>query len=159
MYSRISVVGTRMTLANAGNGRHNLARRAIAALEGVVLEEGCLDRMQAAVCGRETFDGRDLSALGLRGERQAGKDALAIDMDGAGAALALIAALLGAGQRKVSRSASSSVTRGSTASSWDLPLISSLRLIVRVMVFSCLTGGIASSSKIAGLEVQSFCAS
>ena len=34
----------------------------------------------------------------LSGERQAGQHALAVDMHGAGAALALVAAFLGAGQ-------------------------------------------------------------
>ena len=40
----------------------------------------------------------DLAAVVHHGQRQAGIDALAIDQHGAGAALAAVAALLGAGQ-------------------------------------------------------------
>src|SRR5215467_7394375 len=42
------IVGAGMPLADAGDSRHDLSRRAIAALEGVVLQEGCLHRMQIA---------------------------------------------------------------------------------------------------------------
>src|SRR5262249_37256125 len=49
----------------------------------------------------KAFNRGDGAAFDLSREGQAGQHALAVDMDGAGAALALIAALLGAGQRKV----------------------------------------------------------
>ena len=47
---------------------------------------------------REAFDGRDLRAVLHDGEREAGIDAPAVDQHRAGAALAVVAALLGAGE-------------------------------------------------------------
>ena len=47
------IVGTRMAFADAGNGGHDLARRAVAALEGVMLKEGGLDRMKFGAAGRK----------------------------------------------------------------------------------------------------------
>ena len=61
-------------------------------------EEGRLHRMQLGALGRQAFDGRDGPALDLGGKGEAGENALAIDMDRAGAALALVAALLRAGE-------------------------------------------------------------
>ena len=46
----------------------------------------------------EAFDGRDLVALVHRGEAEARVDAAAVDVDGAGAALAVVAAFLRAGE-------------------------------------------------------------
>ena len=92
------VVGARMAFADAGNGGHDLARRAVAALEGVMLEEGGLDRVEFGTGIGEPFDGRDRAAFDLRSQRQTGKHTLAVDMNGAGATLALIAAFLGAGE-------------------------------------------------------------
>lgn len=89
-----------MALADAGHGRHDLARRAIAALEGVLFEEGSLHGMQFAL-PRKPLYGGDGTAFGLGGERQAGQHALAVDMNGAGAALTLVAALLGAGEAEM----------------------------------------------------------
>ncbi len=54
-----------------------------------------------AAFGGQSLDRGDLAALDLGGERQTGEHALAVDMAGAGAALALVAALLGAGQRQM----------------------------------------------------------
>src|SRR6202023_3224248 len=48
------------------------------------------------LAAREALDGRDLAPLVLDGEREAGVDALAVHQHGAGAALAHVAALLGA---------------------------------------------------------------
>ena len=86
---------------DAGDRRHDLAGRAVAALEGVVIDEGLLHRMQRAVRLGEAFDGGDLLALDARGERQARQHAAAVDQHRAGAALAMVAALLGAGQADV----------------------------------------------------------
>src|SRR5438034_10991735 len=91
-------VGPGMALLDAGNRRHDLARRAIAALEGIMGEEGRLDRMKIASASAQAFDGGDRPALDLRGERQATENTLAIDMHGTGATLTLIAALLRAGK-------------------------------------------------------------
>src|SRR5688572_3555416 len=71
----------------------DLPRSAVAALEGVVLDEGGLHGVElVALC--EAFDGRDLAALQGGGEGQAGQHAPAVDEDSAGPALALVAALL-----------------------------------------------------------------
>ena len=82
------------------DGGHDLPGRAVAALEGVVLDERLLHRVQLAV-RREALDRRDLAALAGDGERQAGEHAAAVDPDGARAARALVAALLGAGEAEV----------------------------------------------------------
>src|SRR3546814_5203559 len=63
----------------------------------MMLAEGFLHRMQLAVRGGEAFDGGDRGALGLGGQHGAGLDAATIDMDDAGAALAGVAAHMGAG--------------------------------------------------------------
>src|SRR5688572_22385787 len=68
-------IAARMTLANAGNRRHDLARRAIAALESIMLKKRRLHRMKGAVCRGEAFDCRDLPPLGLGRKRETGKDA------------------------------------------------------------------------------------
>src|SRR5205085_6693067 len=49
-------------LAQQPCGRHDLSRRAVAALEAVVLDEGRLQRMQL-VAARQALDGRDLRAV------------------------------------------------------------------------------------------------
>jgi hypothetical protein len=57
--------------------------------------------MEAAVgCGKP-FDRRYLSAFDLCGERQACENARAVDVDGAGAALPLVAAFLGSVQSQM----------------------------------------------------------
>ena len=49
----------------------------------------------------QPLDGGDLGAVMHHGQSQAGVDALAVEQDGAGAALAVVAALLGARQLQV----------------------------------------------------------
>ena len=80
--------------------RTDLARRAIAALEAIVFDEGGLHRMQL-VRRSEAFDGRDAIAFVHDGERETGIDAPAVGDHRAGAALAVVAALLGAGEMQV----------------------------------------------------------
>src|SRR6266851_479496 len=77
--------------------RHDLAAGAIAALIGIVRDERRLHRMQGAGLS-DTFYRRDLVALVHHGEAQARVHPPAVDMHGAGAALAVVAAFLGAGQ-------------------------------------------------------------
>ena len=75
-------------------GRHQHARRAIAALRREILHEGALQRMQVrAVFQSVERSRRERPADGL-GERQAGEMKLAVDQHGAGAAAALAAAEL-----------------------------------------------------------------
>ena len=73
------IVIARVSLLHAADGRHDLARRAIAALEGVVVDEGLLHGMQRSVGARQPFDGGDLMALRRHRQRQARKDAHAVD--------------------------------------------------------------------------------
>src|SRR5215469_16566593 len=79
------------------NDAHNHARRAEAALEPVAFPETLLDGMQLPVA-RESFQGRDLRAIGLDGEHRAGLYRLSIDEDGAGAADAGLTSHVRSGQ-------------------------------------------------------------
>ena len=80
--------------------RADLPGRAIAALIAVMLDEGGLHRMQM-LRRAQPFDGGDAVALVHHRERQAGIDPPPVDHHRAGAALAVIAALLGAGEMQV----------------------------------------------------------
>ena len=73
------------------------ARRAEAALQRVMLAERRLQRRQVVVV-RQALDRDDLGAFGLHREHQAGAHRLAVDQHGAGAADAVLAADMGAGQ-------------------------------------------------------------
>src|SRR5689334_2359336 len=78
-------------------GGHDHARRAEAALQTVLLPEALLDGMQLTVLG-QALDRGDLGAVGLHGEQGARLHRLAVHEDGAGAALAGVAADVGACQ-------------------------------------------------------------
>ena len=91
--------GTR--LGEHARRRAELARGAIAALEGVVPEERPQQRMRLSrppSCHRQALDRRDLRAVVRDGKREAGVGPAAVDQHRAGAALAVVAAFLGAGQ-------------------------------------------------------------
>src|ERR1700687_3218646 len=77
--------------------RHDHARRAIAALQPVIVAERGLHRMQL-VSLRDALAGRDTWAGGLSDQHGAGFDRPAVDMHDTGAALAGVAADMGAGQ-------------------------------------------------------------
>jgi len=77
---------------------HDLAGRAIAALVAIVRDEGRLHGMQRPGLS-DAFDRGDLVALVHYGEAQAGVHPHAVDMHGAGAALAVVAAFLRAGEQ------------------------------------------------------------
>jgi hypothetical protein len=70
---------------DAGAAGHDLSGRAIAALEGVALDEGGLQGMELLSLG-EALDGRDLTTFDKCGERKARLHALAVHEDSAGAA-------------------------------------------------------------------------
>ena len=89
-----------MALVDAGDAGHDLPGRAVAALEGVALDEGGLQRMKLLAL-RQAFDGRDLASLHESGERKARFHALAVHQHRAGAALAEAAAFLRAGEMQV----------------------------------------------------------
>ena len=65
-----------------------------------MLTERLLQRVQPAVA-HQPLDGGDLGAVRLHGEHQAGARGLAVDEDGAGAADAVLAADVGAGQLEI----------------------------------------------------------
>ena len=60
------------------HGGHDETRRAIAALQPAMIDEGFLHRMQDAI-DRQTFDRRHFMSVGMNRERQARLDDLAID--------------------------------------------------------------------------------
>src|SRR4051794_35027805 len=89
------VIAARVALLHTTDCRHDLSRRAITALERILVDKGLLHRVQL-VTSRESLDGEDL--LSLRGKRQcqAGHYPTAIDQDGAGAALTVVTAFFAA---------------------------------------------------------------
>ena len=78
-----------------GRRGHDHAGGAEAALKGLRIEKGLLHRVQPAVL-RQALDGRDRAALGAIGRHQAAMERHAVEPDGAGAAIALVAAFLDA---------------------------------------------------------------
>jgi hypothetical protein len=87
-------------LAQHADGRTDLPRGTIAALESVVRDERFLQRMQIVAVG-QPLDRRDRLPVVHHRQREARIDPAASHQYRAGAALAVIAALLGAGQREV----------------------------------------------------------
>src|SRR5262245_10951181 len=85
------------TLRDQPCRRANLPRRAVAALERIMVDERLLQRMQRAL-GRETLNCGDLRTVVHDGKRQARIDAPPVNEHGTGAALALIAAFFRPGQ-------------------------------------------------------------
>lgn len=76
-----------------GSGSHDHAGGAEAALERLRIQEGLLHRVKLTVL-RQPLDGRDCAPLGAIGRHQTTVKRRAVEPDGAGAAIALIAALL-----------------------------------------------------------------
>src|SRR5262249_12638081 len=76
-----------------GRGQDH-TRRAEAALQAVVLDERTLNRMQRAV-GCQPLDRRDVATIRLPGEHGAALHGASVEEDGAGAALARVAADVG----------------------------------------------------------------
>jgi hypothetical protein len=96
--SRIGTIGVAVRLLGEQRmGRGDEARRAEATLQGVVLAEGLLQRRQIVIVG-QAFDRDDLRTFRLHGEDQAGAHRGTIHQHGAGAANAMLAADVGAGQ-------------------------------------------------------------
>src|SRR5712691_1366690 len=77
------------------------AGRAEAALQAVIVAERLLQRMQLLVARRDALDGEDVVAVRLHREHQAGARRIAVEQDGAGAAHAVLAAEMGAGQAEI----------------------------------------------------------
>ena len=100
MPSRISAsIGVGVLVEEPG-GLHDHPRGAEAALEAVLVPERLLERVEVGAVGHP-LDGLELAAVGLDGEHRARLGALAIDVDGARAAVAGVAADVRAGQPEV----------------------------------------------------------
>ena len=95
------VVGGRGVVAQPGGDRGQEAGRAEAALQPVALEERLLHRAERAVRLGEPLDGGDLASVGRDREHQAGAHRPAVDQHRAGAAHAVLAADVGAGEAEV----------------------------------------------------------
>src|SRR5437016_1811665 len=80
--------------------RHQDPGGAVAALRGAEVGESCLQGMQLRAAA-EAFDRFHRAGLALGGQHQAGKLRHAVDQHRAGAALAQLAAVLGAGEAEV----------------------------------------------------------
>ena len=89
-----------MTLGDQAGGRTNLTRRAVAALEGVAIDEGPLKGVQDVAFG-ETFDRRDLGAVFHDREGETRIDAFAVHENRARAALPVVASLFRSGQAEL----------------------------------------------------------
>src|SRR5439155_1467571 len=89
-------------VAQERDERHEDAGSAEAALQRVRLAESRLQRVELVrAARREALDGRQLSAVRLHREHQAGAHRLAVEQHGAGAAHAVLAADVGAGEPQV----------------------------------------------------------
>ena len=89
-----------MAFVDARDRRHDLPGRAVAALEGILIDEGLLHRMQLAVCARPSIVVM-LRPCAADRERQAGQYAAAIEQHRAGAALPVVATFLRSGEAEV----------------------------------------------------------
>ena len=95
-FADVVVRGERIFSQQIGR-RHQHARRAESALQGMMLVKRFLQRIHLPDAA-EAFDRLDAAAVGLHREHQAGARAVAVDQHGAGAADAMLAADMGAGQ-------------------------------------------------------------
>ena len=85
------LLGGIRVLAEQADRRHHEPRRAVPALEGVVLVECLLHRVKRAVLGKP-LDRRDLAPVGLDSEGGARLDRLAVEQNSARAARGRVAA-------------------------------------------------------------------
>src|ERR1700716_4174020 len=81
--------------------RRQHAGRAETALQAVVVAEGLLQRVQLGIAHRDALDRGDLVAVGLHRQHQAGARRLAVEQDRAGAAYAVLAAKMRAGEPEI----------------------------------------------------------
>ena len=80
---------------------HDHARRAVAALQGVALGKGFLNRMGWPAWLRQAFDAGDVRTVCLQGQHGAGLDRIAVKQDRAAAALAGVATHMGASEAEL----------------------------------------------------------
>ena len=116
------VVVARVALVHAGHGRQDLAGRAIAALEGVLVDEGLLHRVQGPVRRGQAFDGdhglahRDREASGTTA--RAGRPTSTVQAPHWPWSQPFLTPVKPSASRRVS----SRVARGSRSSVWVWPL-------------------------------------
>src|SRR5262245_2122680 len=92
--------GRRGVVGEQRDGGHDHARRAVAALQPVLVPERLLHPVQLAITG-EALDRGDLGTVGLDGERRARLHAPSVNEHRTGAALTRIAPDVRAGQPEV----------------------------------------------------------
>ena len=87
-------------------------------------------RVQGAVRAGQRLHRGDLGAVELRGEHQARAGGLAVDQHGAGAARALLAAGVGAGEGQLVAQEVQQQVRGSTSTSCAVPFtVTAMRIL------------------------------
>src|SRR3982750_1041012 len=91
---------TGLPFLEQGNCGTDLPGGAVTALKTVMLKEGGLHGMQLRLAG-QALNGGDVITIMHRGQAETGVDALAVDQDGAGSTLAVIAPLLRASHTQV----------------------------------------------------------
>ena len=94
------LVGRLRVLLQEPCGLHDHPRGAEPALEAMTVPEGLLERVERAAL-LHALDGTDLRAVRLDGEHRARLRAGAVDVDRAGAAVARVAAGVGAGEAEL----------------------------------------------------------
>src|SRR5579884_838444 len=97
--SNLRLVGTPIALEQVDR-RHDHSRRAIPALQAVLLDESLLDRMKRSIA-RQSLDGGEGGAVELDGKEGARLCRSSIDEDHTGAALAGVTPDMRAGQLQV----------------------------------------------------------
>src|ERR1700761_8923457 len=95
VFTYVVIIGG-VAFLDAGDRGDDLARRAVPALEGVLIDKGLLHWMQL-VALRQSLDGDDRLVLSRQCQRPARQDASIAYPDRAGAALAVVTAFLTAG--------------------------------------------------------------
>src|SRR5438552_385530 len=83
------LIAVGVAFLHARDRRHDLSGRAVAALEGILVDKGLLHRMQF-VALRQSLDGENLLALGGQRQRKARDHAPPVDQYRAGAALPVV---------------------------------------------------------------------
>jgi len=91
--------GMRMLIQQGFRGDQNRGR-AVSALRRTEISEGVLQRMQSSF-QTEAFDGQDTSGVALNPKDQAGEDGLAVQNNGARAALSQFTAVFRAGVAEI----------------------------------------------------------
>jgi hypothetical protein len=83
-----------MAFVNTGDRRHDLSRRAVTALQCVVVNECLLHRVKLSIRRRKAFDGHQFTPIGLNRRRKTRNYPVAIQVNGTGTTLSVVASLL-----------------------------------------------------------------